>query len=98
MFALHLATAPLLRRGMRAITLLRLEAIYYVLLLAAMALPAFRKVMVPAIVLGAIHLIAWAYTEKRPAEGTPRPGLLRAVLVFDTAEAVVLAWIAYRIV
>jgi len=95
MFILHLATAPLLRRGIRAVTLLRFEIAYYVLLLAALAVPAFRRVLVPAIILTALHLAAWIYSEIHREQGVPRPGVLRAVQVFDTGEAVVLAFIAF---
>jgi hypothetical protein len=95
MFLLHLATAPLLRRGVRGVTLLRFEIAYYVLLLAALAVPQFRRVMVPAIVLAALHLAAWIYSEIHHEKGVPRPGVLRAVQIFDTGEAAVLAWIAF---
>ena len=98
MFALHLASGALLRRGIRAVILLRFEGAYYVVILLALAVPAFRGVMWPALVLAALHFAAWAYSEARPEPGIPRPGVLMAVQIFDWAEAVALAWIAVRFV
>lgn len=98
MLALHLASTFLLRQGIRPVTLLRWEAIYYVLLLAALALPSFRRLFVPAIVLAAVHLSAWLYVEKHPPATPPNRRVLRGVLLFDSAEAVVLAWIIFAIV
>lgn len=97
MFALHLVSAPLLRRGVPAVTLLRWEGAYYVLLLASLLVPDFRRLLIPAIVLAVIHFSAWAYTERRPSTEPPSPGILRAVQVFDATEAVVLVWIAIAI-
>ncbi len=97
MFLLHLVSARLLRRGVWAVTLLRWEAAYYALLLAALTLPAFRKVTIPAVVLGALHIAAWLYTEReKPVVLGER--LLMAVRVFDAGEAIVLAWIALAVV
>lgn len=94
MFALHLVSAPLLRRGVRAVTLLRWEMAYYALLIAALFVPEFHRVLIPALVLAALHFGTWAYTELRPTTELPSPGLLRAVQGFDSAEALVLVWIA----
>ncbi len=93
MFLLHLVSAPLLRRGVRGVTLLRWEAVYYALLLAGLVLPAFRRVTIAAVILGTLHVAAWIYTE-REKPVVPGERLLMAVRVFDAGEAIVLAWIA----
>src|SRR5512140_2449837 len=67
MFLLHIVTGVLLRRGVSGVLLLRLEAAYYVVLLAAVTLPAFRSVLIPVVVLGALHLGGWLYAELRMA-------------------------------
>ena len=97
MFVLHLASGVLLRRGIRAVTLLRFEGAYYAVILAALAVPAFRGVLWPAMVLAALHFAAWAYSEARPEPGVPRRSVLMAVQIFDWAEAIALAWMALRL-
>ena len=54
MLALHLCTSALLKRGVRAVTLLRFEIAYYTVLLVSLAFPTFRAVLIPAIVLAGI--------------------------------------------
>lgn len=98
MFALHLGTTTLLKHGVRAVTLLRWEIAYYVLLLAAVTLPSFRGLLAQAVVLAVLHLAAWGYSELHPEAGMPRPAVLRAVRIFDSAEAIVLAWILVAMV
>ena len=93
MFALHLASTTLLKHGVRAVTLLRWEITYYVLLLGAVILPPFRGLLIPAVVLAVLHFGAWTYSELHREQGIPRPQVLRAVTLFDSAEAIVLAWI-----
>lgn len=97
MFALHLGSKTLLKNGVRAVTLLRWEIAYYALLLAAVTLPVFRGLLVPAVVLAALHLAAWVYVERRRDNRLPQPRVLRAVQIFDSAEALVLVWIVFAI-
>ena len=98
MIALHLASTTLLKHGVKAVTLLRWEVAYYVLLLAAIELPPFRGLLLPGIVLAALHLAAWLYSEAHRDEGIPRSGVLRAVTIFDSVEAIVLAWIVFTLI
>lgn len=97
MIGLHLCTTVLLKRGVRAVTLLRLEITYYVLLLLTLSFPTFRIVVVPAIVLAGIHAAAWIYSESHRGDKVPSRPVLTAVQLFDSGEAVALAWIAYRL-
>ncbi len=97
MFVLHLASTALLKRGVRATTLLRLEIVYYALLLTAITIPVLRILLVPAIVLAVLHAAVWMYSEVRRQDGIPSRSVLLGVQVFDSAEAVALAWIAYRL-
>ena len=96
MFVLHLTSTTLLKRGVRAVTLLRFEVGYYAMLLAALLFPAFRMVIIPAIALAAIHAAAWIYSELRHA-GTLSRTIMIGVLIFDSAEALVLAGIAFAL-
>lgn len=98
MIGLHLCTTLLLKRGVRAVTLLRVEIAYYVLLLVALAFPAFRIVLAPAVVLAGIHAAAWMYSEVNRDNAVPSRPVLIGVQVFDSGEAVALAWIAYGLV
>lgn len=98
MIALHLITGKLLKAGVRGVTLLRWEAAYYALLLAAVA-AGMREVLIPAVALGAIHLAGWVYGEKKLVHGASalRGNLLIAVQIFDWGEAVALAWIGMMV-
>jgi hypothetical protein len=96
MFFLHLGTGLLLKRGVRPVTLLRFEAAYYLVMAATLFLPQFRTVLFPVILLAALHLAGWLYSEMKMthtnASVVPR-NVIVAVQIFDWSEAVVLAWI-----
>ena len=96
MFALHLVTGRLLRAGVRALKLLRFEAAYYVFLLAAVA-AGMRELLFPGVLLGAIHLAAWIYGEKKMVGNALSRRVMAAVQWFDWSEAVVLAWIGLAV-
>ena len=97
MFVLHLLTTVLLKRGIRAVTLLRWEIAYYGVLLSVLLVPSFRMLVIPAVALAALHATAWLYSEVRHDQRVPGRQMLIAVQIFDSAEAAALAWIAYRL-
>jgi len=98
MFALHLITGRLLRAGVRGVVLLRWEAAYYTLLLGALAAPALRAVLIPAVALAALHFAAWVYGERKLAPaGALRRNTILAIQAFDWGEALALAWIGWTV-
>ncbi len=100
MLALHLVTYFVLRH-VSAKALVRAEAAYYLVLIAYVALARRGDLVLAAVVLGAIHWAAWIIAERRAAwvaEGIVQaPRALIALQVFDWAEAVALAFVAWRL-
>lgn len=108
MLLLHIGTASLLgrarahKRGGFAPAVgvvLRLEAAYYALLLVYVAVSHQLSLLVPATVLAAIHMAGLALFAGRPAPAAQRlsgsPVVITGVRLFDAAEALALAWIAW---
>lgn len=108
MLLLHVGTASLLGRAHAhkkggfapaVAMVLRLEALYYALLLVYVAVSRRPGLLLPATVLAAFHLAGLALFTGRPALAGPRVSrsaiVVTGVRLFDAAEALALAWIAW---
>lgn len=107
MVLVHLTSTRLLRRAwtqetpgwLSVLNIFRFEGIYYLALMAYVVLQRGRFLLLPLLVMAALHVAGWAMAERRRdwlaeagGEAT-RARILAGVQVFDLAETVVLAYI-----
>ncbi len=107
MFALHLTSGRLLRRalagnrsssGLTVVNIVRFEAVYYAVLAVYVALRPSVTLLIPLIVLGVIHLLAWIVAEGAHNLASSLPARTIALVQgFDWGEALVLVWIGWRL-
>ncbi len=109
MVAVHLTSGRLLRRAWRdsapgwlsVLNIFRFEGTYYLALMTYVAWQDGRFLLAPLVVMAALHVAGWAVAEKRrgwlvnPGGEAARARILAGVQVFDLAETVVLAYIAW---
>jgi hypothetical protein len=109
MILVHLTSARLLRRAwageapgwLSVLNIFRFEGIYYLALMAYVVWQRGRFLLVPLVVMAALHVAGWAMAERRrewlaEASGeTARARILMGVQVFDLVETVVLVYIAW---
>jgi hypothetical protein len=109
MILVHLTSARLLRRAwageapgwLSVLNIFRFEGIYYLALMAYVVWQRGRFLLVPLVVMAALHVAGWAMAERRrewlaEASGEPaRARILMGVQVFDLVETVVLVYIAW---
>jgi hypothetical protein len=112
MILVHLTSGRLLRRVWRAeapgwlsvLNIFRFEGIYYLALMVYAVSQRGRFLLLPLLVMAALHVAGWAMAERRRdwladagGEAT-RARILAGVQVFDLAETVVLAYIGWVLV
>lgn len=109
MVVLHLTSTRLLRRAwgerpprwLSVLNIFRFEGTYYLALIAYIAWQGSRFLLAPLIIMAVLHVAGWAVAEKRqrwlvnPGGEAARARILAGVQVFDLAETVVLAYIAW---
>lgn len=109
MILVHLTSTHLLRRAwgeetpgwLSVLNIFRFEGIYYLALMAYVAWQSGRFLLVPLVVMAALHLAGCAIAEQRrewlagAGGGTGRARILVAVQAFDLAETVVLVYIGW---
>ncbi len=111
MFAYHLVSMRLIRRAaitpsrwLRAVHLVRFEALYYLTLAVFVLWTRSSQLLFPLLVLGTLHVAFWLAADARPgwvdlagvAAGR-RERVLLVIQIFDWAEAAVLVWIAWAL-
>lgn len=112
MILVHLTSGRLLRSAWRAeapgwlsvLNIFRFEGIYYLALMVYAVSQRGRFLLLPLLVMAALHVAGWAMAERRRdwlaeagGEAT-RARILAGVQVFDLAETVVLAYIGWVLV
>src|SRR5579864_6250828 len=109
MILVHLTSTRLLRRAwageapgwLSALNIFRFEAIYYSALMAYVVLQRGRFLLVPLVVMAALHVAGWAVAERRrewlagAGGGAARTRILAGVQAFDLVETIVLVYIAW---
>ena len=109
MILVHLTSARLLRRAwageapgwLSVLNLFRFEGVYYLALMAYVAWQSGRFLLIPLVIMAALHVAGWAMAERRREwlEGAGgalgRTRILAGVQAFDLAETVVLVYIAW---
>ncbi len=109
MVAVHLTSTRLLRRAwgerpppwLSVLNIFRFEGTYYLALMAYVASQGSRFLLAPLIIMAVLHVAGWAIAERRPGwlvspgGEAGRARILAGVQVFDLAETVVLAYIAW---
>jgi hypothetical protein len=109
MILVHLTSTRLLRRAwaeeapgwLTVLNIFRFEGIYYLALMAYVVWQRGRFLLLPLLVMAALHVAAWAMAERQrewlagAGGGMGRTRILAGVQVFDLAETVVLVYIAW---
>ena len=109
MVLVHLTSGRLLRRAWRAeahgwlsaLNIFRFEGVYYLALMVYVVWQRGRFLLLPLLVMAALHVAGWAVAERRrewlaEAGGeAARARILAGVQAFDLAETVVLVYIAW---
>jgi hypothetical protein len=109
MILVHLISTRLLRRAwaseapdwLSVLNIFRFEGTYYLALMAYVVWQRGRFLLVPLVVMAVLHVAGWAMAERRREWLTEAGGewargrILVGVQVFDLAETVVLAYIAW---
>ena len=109
MILVHLTSTRLLRRAwtegtpawLSVLNIFRFEGIYYLTLVAYVVLQRGRFLLLPLLVMAALHVAGWAVAERRrewlaEAGGeAARARILAGVQAFDLAETVVLVYVAW---
>ena len=109
MVAVHLTSGRLLRRvwegkasrWLSVLNIFRFEGIYYVALMAYVGWQRSRFLLLPLVVMAALHVAGWALAARRRewlADGggeAARARIVTGVQAFDLAETVVLIYIAW---
>ena len=109
MILVHLTSTRLLRRAwadqapgwLSVLNIFRFEGAYYVALMAYVVWQRGRFLLVPLVVMAALHVTAWMLAERRRewlanAGGeAARARILAGVQAFDLAETVLLVYIAW---
>ncbi len=109
MVLVHLTSGRLLRRAwtqeapgwLSVLNIFRFEGVYYLALMAYVVWQRGRFLLIPLVVMAVLHVTGWAMAERRrewltdAGGATARARILLGVQVFDLAETVVLAYIAW---
>ncbi|HEV2117157.1 MAG TPA: hypothetical protein VGR48_14090 [Terriglobales bacterium] len=109
MVAVHLTSGRLLRRAwegeaprrLSVLNIFRFEGIYYLALMAYVGWQRSRFLLIPLVVMAALHVVAWAVAERRrewlvdAGGAAARARILAGVQAFDLAETVVLIYVAW---
>ena len=109
MILVHLTSTRLLRRAwtqeapgwLSVLNIFRFEGIYYLALMAYVLWQSGRFLLLPLVVMAALHVAGWAMAERRrewlaePGGEGARARILAGVQAFDLAETVVLVYIAW---
>ncbi|MGE5206625.1 MAG: hypothetical protein ACM3PW_13495 [Chlamydiota bacterium] len=109
MIVVHLTSTRLLRcawgqakpRWLSVLNIFRFEGTYYLALMAYVAWQGGRFLLAPLIVMAVLHVAGWAVAERRRAwlvnagGEVARAHILTGVQIFDLAETVVLAYVAW---
>ena len=109
MILVQLTSTHLLRRAwageapgwLSVLNIFRFEGVYYLALMAYVAWQSGRFLLIPLVIMAALHVAGWAMAERRrewlagAGGAVGRTRILAGVQAFDLAETVVLVYIAW---